>query len=65
MGGTARRVRPGGYPAVTVSPRLAELIGSGQFDWDNEKHREAYLRAWVNGVAPPPSRPEPEGQDHA
>ena len=37
-----------------MNPRLAALIDSGQFDWDNDKHREAYLRAWVNGAAPPP-----------
>jgi hypothetical protein len=39
-----------------VNPRLAALIESGGFDWDNEKHREAYLRAWTAGTAPPPPR---------
>ena len=44
-----------------VNPKLRELIESGQFDWDNPRHREAYLRAWVAGTAPPPpARPEPE-----
>jgi hypothetical protein len=44
-----------------VNLRLAALIESGQFDWDNEKHREAYLKAWINGTAPaPPKRPEKE-----
>ena len=46
---------------MTAGPRLPELIGSGEFDWDNPAHREAYLRAWVNGTAPPPpSRAEPD-----
>jgi len=31
-----------------VNPRLLELLQSGEFDWDNLRHREAYLRAWVN-----------------
>ena len=44
-----------------MNPRLAALIDSGQFDWDNDKHREAYLRAWVCGIAPPPpKRAEPD-----
>jgi hypothetical protein len=52
MGGQTRQIRPGCDQAV--NPRLAELIASGRFDWDDGKHREAYLRAWVNGTAPPP-----------
>jgi len=44
-----------------VNPKLAALIDSGQFDWDNDKHREAYLRAWVNGTAPPPPKRPDEG----
>ena len=59
MGGQARQVRAGDHPAV--NRKLADLIDSGRFDWDNEDHREAYLRAWVNGTAPPPRRPEPAG----
>jgi hypothetical protein len=51
---------------VTVNPKLAALIASGEFDWDNLQHREAYLRAWVKGDAPPPpARPEPEKEVHA
>ena len=57
MGGHARQVRARDHQAV--NPKLAELINSGQFDWDNDTHREAYLRAWVNGAAPPPD-PEKE-----
>ncbi len=60
MGGTARRLRPGGDPAV--NPKLAELLERDELDWDNEKHREAYLRAWVNGeVNPSPIAPAAEG----
>ena len=47
MGGTARQLRAGNHPAV--SPRLLGLLRSGELDWDNPRHREAYLRAWVNG----------------
>ena len=43
-----------------MNPRLAALLDSGQFDWENDKHREAYLRAWVNGAAPKPVR-DPQG----
>ena len=35
-----------------MNPRLAELLESGEFDWDNLRHREAFLRAWVNGRTP-------------
>jgi len=31
-----------------MHPKLLELLESGEFDWDNPRHREAYLRAWVN-----------------
>lgn len=30
------------------NPRLQYLLDSGEFNWDDEKHREAYLKAWVN-----------------
>jgi hypothetical protein len=33
-------------------PKLLELLGSGEFDWDNPGHREAYLRAWAAGRLP-------------
>ena len=36
----------------TPSPRLLELLESGEFDWDNLRHREAWLRAWLNGALP-------------
>ena len=32
--------------------RLLELIERGELDWDNLRHREAYLRAWVKGELP-------------
>ena len=50
---------------MTVNRVLAGLIESGEFDWDDPRHREAYLRAWVNGTAPPPPRPEPQKEAHA
>ena len=34
-------------PSV-VHPGLAALLESGEFDWDDPRHREAYLRAWLN-----------------
>ena len=60
MGGTARRVRPGDHPAV--NPKLLELLERDELDWDNPVHREAYLKAWVNGeVKPYPIAPAAEG----
>jgi hypothetical protein len=53
MGGTARRLRPGRDPAVTANPRLLELLERDELDWDDQRHREAYLRAWVNGDLKP------------
>lgn len=41
---------------MTVNQRLLDLLDSADFDWDNERHREAYLKAWVQGVF----RREPE-----
>ena len=29
--------------------RLRELIESGEFDWDDPRHRVAYLKAWARG----------------
>ena len=33
-------------------PRLAGLLETGELDWDDPRHREAYLRAWLNGSLP-------------
>ena len=30
-----------------MNPALAALIESGEFDWDDPRHREMYLRTWV------------------
>lgn len=35
-----------------ANPRLLDLLERGELDWDNLKHREAYLRAWVNRELP-------------
>ena len=42
-----------------VHPRLAELLERGELDWDNPRHREAYLRAWLNA----PRKQEEESLD--
>lgn len=39
--------------STASSPRLLALIESGQLDWDNPRHREAYLRAWAKGDLKP------------
>ena len=44
--------RPGGGSTRPVNPRLADLLERGELDWDNLRHREAYLRAWVKGEVP-------------
>ena len=33
---------------ITFNPRLLELLENGNFDWDDEYHRTAYLKAWIN-----------------
>jgi len=35
-----------------ASPALLRLLERGELDWDNPRHREAYLRAWVKGDLP-------------
>jgi hypothetical protein len=42
-----------------VDPKLRDLIESGGLDWDDDRHREAYLKAWAAGVfsAHPPEVP--------
>ena len=42
-----------------VHPRLTELLESGGFDWDDPRHREAYLKAWLNA----PRKQEEEPRD--
>ena len=37
---------------MTVNPGLRELLETGAFNWENPRHREAYLRAWVKGGLP-------------
>ncbi len=32
---------------MEVNPRLASLLETDEFDWDDEKHREMLLRSWV------------------
>ena len=31
----------------SVNTKLIHLLETGQFDWDNRYHREAYLKAWL------------------
>lgn len=33
---------------IRFNPRLQELLESDRFDWDDLRHREAYLKAWIN-----------------
>jgi hypothetical protein len=30
-------------------PRLLSLLASGEFDWDDLRHRQVFLRNWVEG----------------
>jgi hypothetical protein len=29
------------------NPRLQELLDNGNFDWDDLRHRTAFLQAWI------------------
>lgn len=31
-----------------VNPRLQRLLDTDELDWDDPRHREIYLREWVN-----------------
>jgi hypothetical protein len=31
-----------------LNPRLAALLEKDELDWDDPRHREAYLRFWLN-----------------
>ena len=50
----------GSGSTAPVNPKLLELLEHGELDWDNPRHREAYLRAWVNGAVPNLAR-DPQG----
>ncbi len=45
---------------MTVHPALLGLLERGELDWDDERQREAYLRAWVSRV-PLPAYEAPRG----
>ena len=49
---TASRWKSGN---TALNPKLLALLERGDLDWDNPRHREAYLRAWVKGAAPEPA----------
>ena len=51
MGEHAGNLRARGDQAV--NPRLAELLESGEIDFENPRHREAYLKAWAAGAFSP------------
>ena len=38
--------------STTCPPGLLELLEKDELDWDNLRHREAYLRAWLTGSVP-------------
>lgn len=44
---TVSRTATGNTP-FPPHPKLLGLLERGELDWDNPRHREAYLRAWVN-----------------
>jgi len=48
---------------VTATPRLLEMVASGELDWDNPDHRAAYLRAWARGDLPREQLPPHEQAD--
>ena len=54
---TASRTASASTPSV--HPKLLGLLERGELDWDNPRHREAYLRAWVNA----PRKQEEESLD--
>ena len=31
-----------------MNPRLAELLENGELNWDDPRHRETYLKYWLN-----------------
>lgn len=31
-----------------MNPRLQELLESGELNWDDPRHREAYLKYWLS-----------------
>lgn len=31
-----------------LNPRLRELLEKDELDWENPRHREAYLKYWLN-----------------
>ena len=33
---------------MTVNPKLQHLLDTDELDWDDPRHREIYLREWVN-----------------
>jgi len=45
--GTESRTEPG-----AVHPKLLELLEKDELDWENLRHREMYLKAWVAGRIP-------------
>ena len=44
--------------STSLNPALARMLDDGRFDWDNPRHREAFLRAWMNGAFPLPGKEE-------
>lgn len=50
---TASRLNSG---STSLNPRLRELLEKDALDWDDPRHREAYLKYWLN-------RPLPQEED--
>jgi hypothetical protein len=32
-----------------ASEKLIRLLRTGEFDWENVYHRQAFMKAWLNG----------------
>jgi len=39
-------------PRGVIHPVLLELLEQDRLDWDDSRHREMYLKAWVTGRVP-------------
>ena len=43
-----------------LNPRLRKLLEEGELDWDDPRHREAYLKYWLSLPLPQEEEPSVE-----
>jgi hypothetical protein len=43
-----------------LNPRLRKLLEESELDWDNPRHREAYLKYWLSQPLPQEEDPSVE-----